>query len=932
VDTDRQRRGARGYDAFISYSRGADRELAATLQSALQRFAKPWYRLRVLRVFRDDASLSASPGLWESIATAIAASDAFILLASATAAQSEWVDREVAYWLEHGDRRRLLIVLTHGELAWDKAASDFDRSRTTAIPPAMHGAFTEAPRYVDLRWAEGATDLSLRDQRFREAVADVAAPLHGRPKDDLIGEEVRQHRRALRLARGGATALAILAVAAVTAAVLAVQSRNRANEQAQVATSRQLAAEATSALQDGELDHGLLLAAQAFDTRGTAEARSALAEALTASRHLSRLQREQPLELAAASGDGGTLAVVRRNGPTILRETATGRVLASLPLSARATAVAVGDGGRKVAVSAVGQRDIDTPAGDPVVTLSGWLDVWDVARKRWDPAFGGRKYPSVGVEFGSVSLSDDASVVAWSSGRPGVSVIGVWSDGTSHELPLSTFPCQVLLAPDGSYLAAIGARSVAGRATTEISVWRLDPTGRSSPDAVAVFPGRTGMAPPGSGGCGPDRSVAFSPRTAGLLAVGGWNGTVSLWDAPSGRAIGEPLQAKTGLVTHVAFSPDGRRLVAEDAGGITIWNLATRTATGALAESSTELGVWFVDDETVVAVGSSGAIALSTPFRRPAQLAAALPGIGAARQLEYLADGSSLAILGDDGSIRFVDPRTRRQVGAPIRTGLEYPSFVLSGDATRLVAEGVVSGGTIRQAWDVTSRRPLGRPRRGPVGLVRFFEGEPMLVATGLHDASIRGLTAVGPRVRLRDSRDAQNVDIHDADGTALLETIWGLGIWDLHTGRRVSRVFPAGPAAWTEDGSVVATGGAPIELWDRSSGRRLSALNGTTGGRQKQFSPDGSLLVSVGEGLELWDIARRSLVGGRPLTELALRSVDFAPDGSSVATLDDRNRAMLWDLDPESWQARACRLAGRSLTRSEWAQFVGTGNYRPAC
>jgi hypothetical protein len=56
-----------GYDAFISYSRAASGHLAHDLQRALSRFAKPWYRRRALRVFRDDANLSANAGLWTSI-------------------------------------------------------------------------------------------------------------------------------------------------------------------------------------------------------------------------------------------------------------------------------------------------------------------------------------------------------------------------------------------------------------------------------------------------------------------------------------------------------------------------------------------------------------------------------------------------------------------------------------------------------------------------------------------------------------------------------------------------------------------------------------------------------------------------------------------------------------------------------------------------
>ena len=51
----------RGYDAFISYSHRLDSAIAARLQAGLQRFAKPWYQVRALRVFRDQTSLAASP-------------------------------------------------------------------------------------------------------------------------------------------------------------------------------------------------------------------------------------------------------------------------------------------------------------------------------------------------------------------------------------------------------------------------------------------------------------------------------------------------------------------------------------------------------------------------------------------------------------------------------------------------------------------------------------------------------------------------------------------------------------------------------------------------------------------------------------------------------------------------------------------------------
>src|SRR5947209_2252718 len=65
------------YAGFISYSHALDGKLAPAIQAGLQRFAKPWYRLRALRMFRDDASLSVDSGLWTSISAALVKSDFF---------------------------------------------------------------------------------------------------------------------------------------------------------------------------------------------------------------------------------------------------------------------------------------------------------------------------------------------------------------------------------------------------------------------------------------------------------------------------------------------------------------------------------------------------------------------------------------------------------------------------------------------------------------------------------------------------------------------------------------------------------------------------------------------------------------------------------------------------------------------------------------
>src|SRR5215472_12366745 len=169
-----------GYDAFISYSHQHDRTLGPALQASLERFAKPWRRMRTSRIFIDKANLAASPELWGSVEEALASSRWFILLASDDAARSGWVDREVRWWLEHRSLDRLLIVATSHGLKWEKAERDWFAA--APVPPALRGAFSAEPLWIDL------SDLppnARASQIPADRVAAVAAAIRGVPKDTL---------------------------------------------------------------------------------------------------------------------------------------------------------------------------------------------------------------------------------------------------------------------------------------------------------------------------------------------------------------------------------------------------------------------------------------------------------------------------------------------------------------------------------------------------------------------------------------------------------------------------------------------------------------------------------------------------------------------------------------------------------------------------
>jgi len=118
------------FDAFISYSHAADGKLATALQLGLHRFAKPFFKLRAIRVFRDETTLAMTPRLWPDIEKALRDSRFFILMADPLSAESEWVQKEVACWLRMARAENLLIVWTGGEVVWNNARKDFDWDHT----------------------------------------------------------------------------------------------------------------------------------------------------------------------------------------------------------------------------------------------------------------------------------------------------------------------------------------------------------------------------------------------------------------------------------------------------------------------------------------------------------------------------------------------------------------------------------------------------------------------------------------------------------------------------------------------------------------------------------------------------------------------------------------------------------------------------------
>ncbi|HEX5671341.1 MAG TPA: TIR domain-containing protein [Acidimicrobiia bacterium] len=896
------------FDAFVSYSHAADGLLAPRLQSALQSFAKPWWRKRAVRVFRDQSSLSANPHLWASITDALSSSSWFVLLLSPEAARSEWVGREISWWREHRSPDRILPVVTDGELVWAESSRDLDPLRTTCAPGPLFGAFSDEPRWVDLRWAKTDTQLHLRNSRFRDAVADLASALRGVPKDELESEEVRRHRGAVRTAWAAATSLFILTVIAVGSTLYAQDQRRLAEDQARIATARSLSAN-SSLIAGRQLDTSLLLAVEAMRTSADPPSQASLFTALNAAQHLvgPRPELGKGVSGMATSADASRLAVIDNSGTITIWDTVTWKVVAgpfgdlpwfnNLQLSTNGerllvstdTGIEIWDAtnGTLVAVHAGqglpliagmtpdGRHLLSTPAGG-----SGRIDMWDI-----DSGDRVASLPTPGRVFGDrLAISPDGTKVAMSSN--GLTVMAI---------------------PSGEVLGSFAS-------SQETIAWSStgDLIAGGNPAGVVIIDFERGdVIAEGLLSNGAAASLAFAPQSD-RLAVTTISGQTVVFEVDNIGEIVESANLSTSPGASLAWLSTDRLLTGSDSA--TEWDLGRPTllGQGLQTERIARSLVSVADDEFIVA-----------------------DSVGVSRtdssgNVTILIDDWDCRDLSRSSSGRFVTGLCGQRLEGPASA-----SFVWDRAFVYDVAAGSIS-----------NRMEFGEA----IEAVTVSGDDRLLVGVAIDAILTMGLDDLA-KTRIQTDQSLVSAEhggalprFVPALNKVVATSLGGkLFLVDIATGESDSHQVV--PDDWV-DSFTVDPAGERVFLASASGIRSFDPVTLTTstietaGERWHELKSDGHLLIGAGpDGLHIWDLESghrlaRSLRSHRQsMTALDLNGGTVITAGVDKSNVDDEVGSIVhWKFEPQTMTDTACQVVGRNLSATEWARYLPGIEYRSTC
>lgn len=777
-----------------------------------------------------------------------------------------------------------------------------------------------------LDWRErAAPDLTPVEADFLDASAD-RADVALRTAREREQRERRQNRRL----RGALAAVATLLVVTVTAAAFAGISADTAQRSARDAQIEGLAS-TVRAVVDSDRDTGALLAAEMYrrwpdDPR----TRAALMTVMTAAGgYLGRVFVDAHEISGALIPDTRTAFVVADAGAAWIIDVDTGRVVSTIATDLPGTRAAVRG---SLTLAADGSTAVWTRRGESGVEVAV-LDLV-TATQRGPVATlpdGLIDRPAVSEDGASVWFVDavNGDLVTWDAS----------SGALSRTATLAPTDADAWVSPP----AAVGGLIVLSSRTELIVV-----------DPVAQRVVRRHPVPEGAGG---GNLVAVGDGTVltvddGALARVRVDDGAVLWTAPFGSARLAPCW------WMVAAPQRDSAYCADDVGAIREIDLGTGAETGrefdAQVGASGDLAVTGDGAELIVVGADSPSVArwrldgggpASRLVARDREPAFFFEPQGD-RILALCCSGFTPSPAQEDAAMWRPATGERLDIGG---RGWIAPGLVYDLDGDTVIVREAEGNGTWR--WSTASRwgdLPVYDIVAGSASGLTYASVDP----TEIRRSGDETPTIV-QRIDPRTGKDAgpalsfggQFYNLWDTpDGSRVL-----VRYADWATGRLRIAVFDGGAGTVIADGIEDVTGAVITPDGDRviaatHSGLRVYSLpdldeiaafdRARTAGPRLTLSSDGrTLLVPSWDGtVSLWDVPSGRRLGVAIAARIGPSITGYLqPDGAGFV-VNGPEGLVWWTLDPADHVRAACEMAGRELTRDEWATYFPDDRQTATC